>query len=334
MTLIAIVFVLGYFGIIKNELLSSFLIQIVVMLAIPLLLYTVFVSKSFKKTCSDIGLKKISFKTTLIALALGVVLYILNTFVADLFHIIITLFGYENLSTSTTIKLNYATLLKEFALSAVLPGICEEVLHRGIMLMTSRKYHNPRIALITSSILFGLIHLNINQFFYAAILGCLIGYVSLVSDSIIPCMIIHFMNNFLSTYFYYGTHLKFPLAKFITTIEEFLISNALLYVVVTSLIVMLAIYAYIYLTKRLTIERVKTSMYHTLNNLGLENTLLPEAQAKLSHINYILSRSEKIRSAIGIAPTTKSSFIDKIPLIASIILGTLVTISSFIWGII
>ena len=334
MTLIAIVFTLGYFGILKNEFLSSFLIQIVVMLAIPLLLYTVFVSKSLKKTCSDIGLKKISFKTTLIALALGVVLYILNSFIADLFHIIISIFGYESLSTSSTIKLNYSTLLKEFILSAILPGICEEVLHRGIMLMTSRKYHNPRIALITSSILFGLIHLNINQFFYAAILGCLMGYVALVSDSIIPCMIIHFMNNFLSTYFFYGTYLKFPLAEFIATIEEFLLSNVLLYVVITSIIVMLALYAYIYLTKKLTIERVKISMYHTLDNLGLQNAPLPEAQSKLSHINYILSRSEKIKSTIGVKATKKSSFIDKIPLIASFILGVLVTISSFIWGII
>lgn len=334
MTLIAIVFVLGYFGLINNEFLSSFLIQILVMLAIPLLLYTLLVSKSFKKTCQDIGLKKVSFKIILIAIALGVVLYILNTFIADLFHIIISIFGYENLSSGTTVKLNYTTLLKEFALSAILPGICEEVLHRGIMLMTSRKYHNPRIALFTSSILFGLIHLNINQFFYATILGGLIGYVALISDSIIPCMIIHFMNNFLSTYFFYGKYFNFPLAQFVNIAEEFLLSNVLLYVLLTSLIIMLAMYAFIFLTKKLTIERVKTSMYMTLNDLGLQNTSPPEAQIKLTEINYILSKSEKIKSTIGVDQTQNSNLIDKLPLIASIILGALITITSFIWGII
>lgn len=333
-TSVAIVFVLGYLGIIRNEFLSSFLVQVVVMLAAPLLLYTLLIGKNIKKTCEDTGLKKINFKIIAISFALGIVLYILNSFVADIFHVLISLFGYERISSTVTVEISYASFLKEFLLTAILPGICEEFLHRGIMLMTSKKYHNPRIALILSSIVFGLMHMNINQFFYATILGLFIGYVALVSDSIIPCMIIHFMNNFLSTYFLYGEGLNFPLVKFFNAIGELLLSNIFIYVIITTGIIMFVLFAYIFLTKQLTIERVKTNMYNTLVSLNLENTPLPDAQQKINDINYIVMKSKSTKSNIGFDTNQPSSFIDKLPLIVSIILGGLVTIFSFVWGII
>lgn len=332
-SLIAIIFALGYAGVIQNEFLSSFLIQIMVMFAIPLFLYTFFVSKSFKNTLKDTGIKKISGRIILISVLLGIVLYIINSYVADLFQIFITLFGYEKITAPTQVKLDYGLLLREFVLTAILPGICEEFLHRGIMLMSSKKYHNPKFALITSSIIFGLIHLNINQFFYATILGALIGYVGLVSDNIIPCMIIHFMNNFLSTYFYYGHYLKFPLVELIEYIETIFMTNIIAYILMTVLILSASLFAYVYLTKLIIHHRIKDNMYRTISALNLGNVPIHVAQSRLNNINYILSKSTSAKSII-INNGEKSSFIDKIPLIFSIILGLLITISSFIWGII
>ena len=171
MICVAVVFVLGYAGVIKNEVLSSFLIQIVVMFAIPLLMYTVLISRNVKQTFKDAGFKKLSGKMIALTILIGIVLYFVNSFVADAFSSIIALFGYENLYGATTIRLTYKYLLKDFILSAIFPAFCEEFLHRGIMLFSNKKVNNPRYCLIISSILFGLMHLNINQFFYAAILG-------------------------------------------------------------------------------------------------------------------------------------------------------------------
>ena len=56
-------------------------------------------------------------------------------------------------------------------------------------------------AVILSGLMFGLIHLNINQFFYATIIGMVLAVVTLYSRSIFPAMIIHFMNNGLNVYF-------------------------------------------------------------------------------------------------------------------------------------
>ena len=49
-TLVALIFVLGYMGILQNDFLTSFLIQIVVMFAIPLFMYSIFMKRNLKET--------------------------------------------------------------------------------------------------------------------------------------------------------------------------------------------------------------------------------------------------------------------------------------------
>jgi len=198
------------------------------------------------------------------------------------------------------------------------------------MLHANKKYTNTRFCLIISSILFGLTHLNIRQFFYATILGYLIGYVSLASDSIIPCMIIHFMNNFLSSYFYYGSRLNLPLATFINSIRAILLSDIIAFVLVIVLSISICIHLYRYLTKMLIKEKAKNDVHTIVRLLRLNELTLPEAQIRINEINKIL-HEQKIASEENKKPST---FLDKSFLISSIIFGALITISSFIWGII
>ncbi|MBE5741007.1 MAG: CPBP family intramembrane metalloprotease [Clostridiales bacterium] len=327
---VAVVFVLGHTGVLVNEFLSSFLIQIVTMFAIPMLMYTLIVSKNFGNTIKDIGLKKISAKVVIISIALGFVLYFLNSFIADVFSAFISLLGYENISSASESTITYGLLLKDLILTCILPAFCEEILHRGIMLHANKKYTNTRFCLIISSILFGLTHLNIRQFFYATILGYLIGYVSLASDSIIPCMIIHFMNNFLSSYFYYGSRLNLPLATFINSIRAILLSDIIAFVLVIVLSISICIHLYRYLTKMLIKEKAKNDVHTIVRLLRLNELTLPEAQIRINEINKIL-HEQKIASEENKKPST---FLDKSFLISSIIFGALITISSFIWGII
>ena len=251
-----------------------------------------------------------------IAILLGIVLYCINDFVASAFASFISLLGYENISTSTTVTFNYGLLLKDFVLSCVLPGFCA----------------NTRFVLIISSILFGLIHLNINQFFYACILGFLMGYVSLASNSIFPAMIIHFMNNFLSSYFYYGYYLNWPLANFIYSIESALLSNIFIYVMVSTLFIIAMIFLYFYLTRLMAKERVRYEVLRIIDCLRLEKIPIEEAQQKINQTNEILEKTRIFN--IKDRENKKISFVSIIFLISSIALGSLITISSFIWGII
>ena len=59
MVLVAVIFVLGAFGIITSEWLSTFLIQIVVMFALPILLYSLFTKTKIKDTFKTFGIKKL-----------------------------------------------------------------------------------------------------------------------------------------------------------------------------------------------------------------------------------------------------------------------------------
>lgn len=330
MLLVAIIFVLGYLGVLQNEFLTSFLIQIIVMFAIPLLMYSLLTKKNLKETFNDVGLKKVTPNIVLISIGLGFVLYFINTFVADAFAGIISMFGYETISTgSAQTTITYGTLLKEFVLSCILPGFCEEFLHRGIMLHASKKYANTKFCLIVSSILFGLMHLNIRQFFYAAILGFLMGYTTLVADSIIPSIVIHFMNNFLSTYFYYGTSFKWPLATFIAQIREFFFENIFMFITSSTLCVVLLCLAYTKLLKLLQKERIKKDIRLIIKETQMEQLSMEEAQMKFEQINTLLTHNSLTNES-----SKKVNFFDNIFLISSIILGSLITICSFIWGVI
>lgn len=334
MILVALIFVLGYLGLLQNDYISSFLIQIMVMFAIPMLLYTLFVSKSFKQTFKDTGFKKISSRMIGITIILGIVLYFINNFVAQFFSSLISLFGYENLTQTTTVTFTYELLFREFLLSCILPGICEEFLHRGIILFAGKKCGNTRYVLITSSILFGLMHLNINQFFYATILGFLMGYVAIVSDSIYPSIIIHFLNNFLNTYFYYGYYLNWPFATFINNLQALIASNIFVFIIVNAVLICILISLYIYLTQILAKERVRYDVKKIILCLEIDNLPLEQAQTKINQANEILQKSESLKFKNTVSGGEKFSFLSQVFLISSLVLGSLITISTYIWGII
>ena len=173
-------------------------------------------------------------------------------------------------------------------------------------------------------------HLNINQFFYATILGALMGYINLVTDSIYPSIIIHFINNFLSIYFQYGQYMDWPLANILNSIESLLLSNIFIYIVACAASVFVLITLFILLTKRLSMLRAKSEVHSIIKELHLSSLPIHEVQAKVNLANEIIQTSKQPRIQKG----THFSITENSFMILSIILGTIITISSFIWGII
>lgn len=81
---------------------------------------------------------------------------------------------------------------------ALVPAICEEMMFRGYVLTAFENKFKPKTAIIISACLFGLYHMSIVRFFVTAFIGILICYVAYKSKSLIPGMIMHFINNGLS----------------------------------------------------------------------------------------------------------------------------------------
>lgn len=328
--LVAVVFVLGFLGVLKNDYLTTFLLQIVIISGIPILLYSLLVSKNLKQTFSGFGFKKLSKKLFLISIGLAIILYILNIFIANCFGSIIILLGYD--TSIPALQVSNAQMIKEFVLTACLPGLCEEILHRGMILNGYKKEGLTRYGLIISSILFGLMHLNVMQFFYAAILGFFMGVSVIATESIWTSVIIHFTNNFFSVYFSFDKNLplhgmyKYIMAK---------LSNLspITFIIITTLIVLALIKIFTYLIN-LAIKTKSTEQAEKLyKELKLDDMTEEEAKIKIDEINTTLALMNKGKVNNFIKDTQKISFADKIFYYSSITLGCLATVFSFVVGI-
>lgn len=77
---------------------------------------------------------------------------------------------------------------------AVFPAIVEELLYRGVLYRFLRG-QGVQFAAITSSIIFGLIHLNFLQFLFASFMGIVCCYIYEATGKIRYSMLLHLLNN-------------------------------------------------------------------------------------------------------------------------------------------
>ena len=131
--------------------------------------------------------------------------------------------------------------------------IFEEILFRGIFLTHHMKYGCWH-AIIVSGILFGLIHQNHQQMFFAAALGIIFGYIDVKAGSIIPSVIAHVTVNlysFIMTLTLYFTNYNETLA------EPSIAFDGPAAVIMLSGILNMLVYALILLSAGLLIYEIK-----------------------------------------------------------------------------
>lgn len=76
----------------------------------------------------------------------------------------------------------------------VLGPIFEEIIFRGFILKSMQKYGNLT-AIIVTSILFSMFHLNLVQFVPPILIGFVLAFITIRSKSIVPGIIAHMFNN-------------------------------------------------------------------------------------------------------------------------------------------
>lgn len=83
-------------------------------------------------------------------------------------------------------------------ISCVMPGICEEALHRGFILKSFQSRIKSRwILVLLMGILFGLFHGSVWRFLPTALLGGVLTYVMLETENLLYPALFHFVNNLL-----------------------------------------------------------------------------------------------------------------------------------------
>ncbi|MEX0845723.1 MAG: type II CAAX endopeptidase family protein [Balneolaceae bacterium] len=95
---------------------------------------------------------------------------------------------------SNFLKSDNVLLLGIFHIGVV-PAVCEEIMYRGYVQRAFEKSWGIVAAILISGAIFGAYHLQISNFLPLATLGVFLAYVTYISDSLIPAIVAHFINN-------------------------------------------------------------------------------------------------------------------------------------------
>ena len=77
----------------------------------------------------------------------------------------------------------------------ILAPVMEEVLFRGILLEAVRSKYSSGRAIVVSALMFGVIHFIPQQVVNAFVIGLILGFIYVRTDSLWPVIIIHALNN-------------------------------------------------------------------------------------------------------------------------------------------
>ena len=92
---------------------------------------------------------------------------------------------------------------------AIIGPVLEEILFRGAITKALLQQSPPTKAILISALLFGVFHINPAQILPAFLIGMLLAWTYYKTVSLIPCILMHVLNNSLSVYL----SIKYPEAE-------------------------------------------------------------------------------------------------------------------------
>lgn len=123
-------------------------------------------------------------------------LFAFSIFIRPLIALInaISLLFAENTSQTIMDEVMNIPLILGLLLVGLLPAFTEELLTRGVLYHSYRKQSMLTAALV-SSLLFGILHMNINQSMYAIVIGFIFVLLIEATDSILSAIYVHLLIN-------------------------------------------------------------------------------------------------------------------------------------------
>ncbi len=191
--IVMVVLLLGY----DQKLLEDpFFNQLIQLIVFPLLALVFFVLAKCKKMKIS---RIVSFslpkkKLTTAFLMSGMAFSLLASSASSIFCVFLTAFGMK----VPDVDIPYPTGVSGIALSVItmviLPAFLEEFMMRGIVLGIMRPF-GDKIAIFASAFIFSIMHASILQIPFTFLLGLLLGFMVVKTESIWPAVILHGMNN-------------------------------------------------------------------------------------------------------------------------------------------
>ncbi len=147
------------------------------------------------------SVKHVSPKAVVIATIGGIVMLLMSNGLVGIETYIMPKYVESFVESMETMDIGF-DILATLA-TVVLAPIGEEILCRGLILYYAKKaFPKFWMANILQAFLFGFIHMNLIQGIYAFAGGLIIGWLAERYKSILPCMLMHFVVNFSTTFWF------------------------------------------------------------------------------------------------------------------------------------
>lgn len=323
----------------------SLIIQVGFLFCLSVFGFSRLTKQKEKDVLKAYNFQKISKKTVFLCVLIGIIVYFLNSYIASFFYFLMSLFGYSSLASQGVMtEYSVGLLILNLIFTAVLPAVCEETAHRG-MLLSQMKKGGAWKAIMLSSVFFGLLHLNIYQFFYATILGVFLAVLTLSTKSIYPAMIVHFMNNALNVYLYFASVNNLFSAKLVNLVFALGSGSTVLgglYVFLLLAFLLLSLY---FLYVEVCRDSAKRSVKELQENLGrfLARKIYFDELSDVKN-NLPLKREREIslgeleaflkQDATEAKTVDRKDFGSKLFFFGILSISVLCTLFTFVWGII
>ena len=131
---------------------------------------------------------------------IGITFSLMSNMAAELVTEVFSLFGVQNSGGQIVDDGSLPSVFLYFLAVAIVPAVAEEFAFRGIIMGTLRPY-SEGLALVVSSAAFALMHGNFVQIPFTFCCGLVFGLLVIKTNSLLPAIIVHFLNNGLSVAF-------------------------------------------------------------------------------------------------------------------------------------
>lgn len=190
---IMIYFVVGM-GV-RDSMMLQFLIEAFLML--PGILYLTMKKTSVKE---GLGIRSVGWTDWLLLVPFALCL----DKIAEFLNVVSQLFVTNNIGNHVAdLVINYPFPVVFFVVAVMTPA-CEELIYRGVLFQNYRK-SGKWVAIFLTAFLFGMMHMDLNQFSYAFVLGFLFAVLNEITGSVLPAYFMHMYINGRSVVILYAS---------------------------------------------------------------------------------------------------------------------------------
>lgn len=142
--------------------------------------------------------KPLRFKGWVTFLAVSFFLLIAGNYIAGLLMELFEGLRGEQITNQVSAQIDRSSPIFNFILMVIMAPIAEEIMCRKLLIDRLLPF-SEFLAVVTSGLIFGLLHGNFYQFFYATFLGMVFGYVYVRTGRILPTILMHMLINFIGS---------------------------------------------------------------------------------------------------------------------------------------